>query len=114
MKDSRIGESLWFIWDGDGYHKLYQDSTVYYTEDQVDIDNELVRKALASSMQRDGLVESLGMAFYAIDRSTYHYGYVGTLDDEHYHSVCTETGETYSGDILENVIPATWVEVHEF
>jgi hypothetical protein len=114
MKDSRIGESLWFIWDGDGYLPLYPGTTVYYTEDQVDIDNELVRKALASSLQRDGLVDSLGMAFYSLDRSTTVHGYVGTLDLEHHRSACNADGITYAGELLENVIPATWVEVHEF
>lgn len=111
MKDSRIGESLWSIWEGSGYEQQLSDSIVYYTEDHVDIDNEIVRKALASAIQRDGVVYSLSEAFQAIDAGIATNFWAGVSGEELYHEACPSNGISASGVALNNVVPVTFVEV---
>ena len=67
MKDSRIGETLWSEWDGANYQPLEQNSMVFYTEEHVDLSNDLIRRALASTIQRDGHTDSLSQAFLTLD-----------------------------------------------
>jgi hypothetical protein len=111
MKDSRIGESLWFSWDGDGYRPENAEAAIYYTEGHVDLDNEIVKKALASSLQRDGLVHSLNLGFSAVEAADFSYLYIGILDSEMHPAICEESGETEYGDLLDSVVEATLVEV---
>lgn len=111
MKDSRIGESLWSIWDGDGYTPAYLDSVIYYTETHVDLEEEVVRKALASSIQRDGISYSLSQSFKAIEQSVISHGWVGCLDGESHQEICDPSGETMSGAFLDDVVEVTFVEV---
>lgn len=111
MKDSRIGESLWSIWEGYGYSEALANSIVYVTETHLDLDHEVVRKALASSIQRDGIVYSLSQAFQAIDAGAVCHGWIGLYSDEMYETVCDESGLTEEGVQLEAVIPVTFVEV---
>lgn len=110
MKDSRIGESLWFFWDVDpSGHGL-----LFYTEEHVDLDHDVVRKALASTLQREGISSSLSEGFRLIDKAEVILGYSGIdpAGDELF--PCDEDGETEDGYILDSVIPATWVKVLEF
>jgi hypothetical protein len=111
MKDSRIGECLWSIWEGLGYNPGLQDSIIYYTEDHVDLEQEVVRKALASSIQRDGIVYSLAQAYGAIDAGSVLKTWVGTYSEELYEEVCAEDGISDSGAVLSSVVPVTFVEV---
>jgi hypothetical protein len=112
MKDSRIGESLWFLWD---IEEPADGSLLFYTEDHVDIEHEVVRKALASAMQREGISYSLGHSFNLIEAGEVTYGYSGTspLGDQT-GLPCDEHGETEDGYILDFVTPATWVKVSSF
>jgi hypothetical protein len=110
MATSRIGESLWEDWDGIGYYSVLPACTVFVTYGHVDIEHEIVRKALASYIQRIGYVDSLGQAFSLLERSVYVQGYVGSVDDSH-PTVCDEDGETFYGDVVDETLPATWVEV---
>lgn len=111
MKDSRIGECLWFIWEGEDYQSGFADSVVYYTYDHVDVDHEVIRKALASSIQRDGLAYSLYESFQLIESAVVSSGWVGKEPESLYESACTEFGESSSGVTLENVTEVTFVEV---
>lgn len=111
MKDSRIGESLWSIWDGEGYNPAYLDSTIYYTETHVDLEEEVVRKALASSIQRDGISYSLSASFRSIDDAIISHGWVGSGEGERHQEVCNVSGETISGSFVEDVVEVTFVEV---
>lgn len=113
-KDSRIGESLWYIWEGEDYQPSLETSVVYYTEDVVNIDNEIVRKALASSLQRDGIVNSLFEAFKLIDLSYAVYGNIGFLDGSFIPQLCDDFGKNKNDDQLDNVQKTTWVEVALF
>lgn len=110
MKDSRIGESLWFLWD---IEESNDGSLLFYTEDHVDIEHEIVRKALASTLQREGIAYSLGQAFGLIEKSEVVHGHSGLspLGDQPGWP-CNETGETKDGYVLDFVVPTTWVKVY--
>jgi hypothetical protein len=111
MKDSRIGESLWFLWDVDSSG----DGLLFYTEGHVDLEHEVVRKALASTLQREGIALSLGQGFKMIDMAEVDYSYSGMsptgVDGP---MPCDELGETENGYVLDFVTPATWVKVNDF
>lgn len=110
MKDSRIGESLWFFWDEDPSGE----GLLFYTEGHVDLEHEVVRKALASTLQREGIALSLGQGFQMIDVSEITLGYSGVdpVRDEIF--PCEESGDIGNGYIVELVTPATWVKVSDF
>lgn len=111
MKDSRKGESLWFEWDGDYFDMSSDDSLVFYTHDHIDVEHELVKRALASTIQRDGIVHSLSQGFSLIDAASISHGYAGHVDGSHSLAVCDEDGLTYYGDTVDEIIPITYVEV---
>lgn len=103
MKDSRIGQSLWAIWEGSGYEDQLSGSIIYYTEEHVDVEHEIVRKALASSIQRDGIVYSLSQGFQAIDAGVVSHKWVKQFEEELYL-------EAYDEEIVGST-PVTFVEV---
>jgi hypothetical protein len=111
MKDARPGDFLWEEWEGSGYDPQVDFSVVYYTFDHIDLENDLVRRALASALQRDGVAISLGDGYNLIDKCSPHYGWTGIIEDEEYHVVCDESGETEYGEFVDSVIPATWIEI---
>lgn len=111
MKDSRIGQSLWSIWEGNGYTANIYNSIIYYTEEHVDIEHEVVKRALASCIQRDGVVFSLSQGFQAIDRAVVTQGWVGSIDGEIYLELCDESGYTWDEVKLKDVTAVTIVEV---
>jgi hypothetical protein len=111
MKDSRKGETLWSEWFGNGYSKETPESLVFYTEDHVDIHNEIVRRALASAIQRDGTTDSLGEAFRLLDGPVLvSHGYAGFIDEEL--TRCDKDAMTAYEDEAESVLHITWVEIN--
>jgi ABC-type transport system substrate-binding protein len=114
MKDSRIGESLWFIWDSP--ENNYSSSPIFYTEDHVDIDNEVVRRALASAIQREGIASSLGDGFFMIDNGETWQGYSGSLELGASGDLlsCDENGMSDDGELLSEHCPTTWVRILDF
>jgi len=116
MKHQRLGESLWNEWDGAHYdQKIDSDSCVLYTEGHVDIHDDIVKRALASAIQRFGMYDSLGQAYSVIDRdSTVAYqGHAGLIDGDRFLSTCDKSGFTYLGEEVQEVFPITWVEIEE-
>jgi ABC-type transport system substrate-binding protein len=111
MKDSRIGESLWLEWTGDDNGQFGSSEAVMYTEEHVDIDNEVVRRALASALQRDGIAISLGEGYKYVDSAELSFGYAGRVDDSFDLIECSEYGETRDGDIVDEIMKITWVEI---
>lgn len=109
-KDARPGESLWCEWTGNGYQANHEYTYVYYTFDVVDLENDVVRRALASTLQRDGVESSLAEGFKSIETAKVVYGWAGFLPEELEYSVCDEFGETEYGDIVEEPKEVTWVE----
>lgn len=111
MKDSRIGELLWKEWTGEGYEPLHEYSVTFFTEDHIDLENELIRRALASALQRDGVAVTLGKGFQYLESSLTNYGYAGEVDGDNELTACDEEGETREGDSVDGLTPITWVEV---
>ena len=113
MKYSRIGEALWSEWDGAGYeHTLESAELAFYTYDHVSLETELVKRALASTLQRDGLVSSLGQAFKILDETSHTFhGYSGFIDGDIVSVFCDEKGYTELGEQVDEALPTTWVEV---
>lgn len=110
MKDERLGDWLWEEWDGDGYNTIIDDSIVYVTYDWVDLGEEIVRRALASCMQRDGVSDSLSDSFRMMETSTTTQGFIGFVDNEKYPVVTDENGYTENGELTNDVSMVTWVE----
>lgn len=113
MKDSRIGESLWFIWEGEGYVPTVSSPVVFYTEGHVDTEEEVVRRALASSLQREGIALSLSEGFNMIHEGRTWQGYIGMSPVLNENLVCDSDGDTEDGYRVYEVVPVTWVEVSE-
>ena len=113
MKDSRKGEGLWAEWVGEGFNTASSDPKIYYTHDHVDLDIEVVRRALASFLQRDGVAVTLGEGFQALEWSNIHYGHSGYVGGEIYLTLCDESGETYYGEQVAEIFETTWVEIYQ-
>lgn len=111
MRDSRAGECLWQEWTGDGLEPNTASSVLFFTFDHVDVEHEVVRRALASAIQRDGISASLGQGYAAVQAGTVSTGYAGTIEGERDLTLCNEQGETYYGDQVQKPLPITWVEV---
>lgn len=112
MKDSRAGETLWSEWSGNGYHVADSSAFIFHTIGHVDVYHDIVKRALASSIQRHGLVDSLAEAFKLIDYGrTAVLGYCGHLDGDVEYTMCDSDGETVYGDFVDEIFPATWVEI---
>jgi hypothetical protein len=103
MKDKRPGESLWEPWEGWGGR------SAYLTVGHVDLESEVVRRALASAMQRDGVVDSLFEGFQLVSVSEVVTGWVGIVDEEREYTLCDASGETDFGDVVASPIEATIV-----
>jgi hypothetical protein len=114
MKDQRLGDCLWDQWQGDCYEPKNGSELVYFTQDHIDIDHEIVKRALASALQRDGIVDSLGDGFRLVESAETEWGWAGILEDELEFIVCSEDGETPYGDLVVGPSPVTWVEFLAF
>jgi hypothetical protein len=112
MKDSRVGESLWEEWLGSGYLNFLEnsDTFIFYTKDHVSMENDLVRRALASAIQRDGITDSLSESFKKLEGSEATFGWAGNSDFDLELMSCDELGYTDLGDSLTEVLPITWVK----
>jgi len=112
MDISRKGESLWSEWTGvGGSAKLTYACVLYYTVGHIDLENEVVRRALASAIQRDGVADGLGQAYRAINDWTMLQGWAGEVDGSYELFACDQSGETEYGEAVDEVQPITWVEV---
>lgn len=111
MRDSRKGECLWQEWLGEGLDLVDQDSLVFSTDAHVDVEHDVVRRALASALQREGVVSSLGHGYGAVDGALVMQGYAGHVDGSRELYVCDASGETRHGDLVDSVLEMTWVEV---
>lgn len=111
MRDSRAGECLWQEWTGDGLTPQTASSVIFFTFEHVDVEHDVVRRALASALQRDGIAVSLGRGYAAVEEATISTGHAGHVDGARELTLCDEHGETYHGEQVDNTLPITWVEV---
>jgi hypothetical protein len=109
MKDKRPGEHLWLEWTGNEHFS--SSTAVFFTTEHVDVENEVVRRALASSIQRSGIVDSLGDGFTLIASASIEYLHAGVVEAELEYSICDELGETHYGDAVEEVFEITLVSL---
>ena len=101
MIDNRIGDYLWI--------ESAEEVGLYYTPEHVDLEEEIVRRALASAMQRDGIVDSLFEGFEKIATAEITISWMGSLPDDPELLECDEQGETFYGEIVEEIQPCTLV-----
>ena len=111
MKDSRIGESLWDEWYGEDFNFFSQDLSTFFTIGHIDLENDIVKRALASALQRDGVAVSLGEGYRLLDEATPMLGYAGTVDSDNEMTICAQDGTTRDGDIVDEVFEVTCVEI---
>jgi hypothetical protein len=112
VKDSRAGETLWSEWDGRLHFPSSENSILFYTIGHVDISNEIVKRALSSALQREGLVDSLGEGFRSVENAIMSfYGHCGYVDSDTELTSCDMYGETDYGDIVDEIFPVTWIEI---
>lgn len=108
MRDLRTGECLWSEWTGDGFETESVDP-VFFTEGYVDIEHEVVSRALASALQRDGSAVTLGDGYRLVEGARTIYGHAGFVDGDIDLAVCNEHGETREGDEVDDILEVTWV-----
>jgi hypothetical protein len=109
----RAAQELWFEWTGEGFNSSGYKSVVYFTYDHVDMNNSICLGGLASSLQRDGLVDSLSDGRNAIEKSSvFYHGFAGAVDESPELTICNEHGETFYGDSVETTSNITLVEVY--
>ena len=108
MKDKRVGEDLWSEWTGEDC-LIAGSNAIFFTQEHVDLDIELIRRALASALQRTGVANGLGDGFKLIESSQVEYGHAGALVGELDLIACDASGETRYGDTVEEVLEVTWV-----
>lgn len=110
-KDSRIGETLWREWSGDS-DSPGGSSIFFFTETHIGLDHDVIVRALASALQRDGIVDSLGMGYRLAESATVSHLYAGILDENDELTLCSNEGETFYGDFVNDVLEITMVEIH--
>lgn len=108
----RSAEQLWSEWSGAGYEPSAYKSVSYFTYSHVSLEHPTVIGGLASALQRDGLVDSLGEGRKAIEMASFvAHGYAGTIDEDVDISICDEHGYTFHGEAVDEVENITIVEV---
>jgi hypothetical protein len=111
-RDVRLGEHLWLEWTGDDYNQISGELKIsYFTLEHVSLDEEVVRRALASVLQRDGVCDSLSEGFSLIDGKNIAQGWCGLVDEDTDYTVCDEYGETLYGEKVNETFSTTWVEI---
>jgi hypothetical protein len=106
----RRGESLWSLWFGD-LSRLGFERDTFYTVGHVDIEHEVVRRALASTIQREGIADTLGEAYRRLDTAEFAHVLGGIVDEDCEYTVCNESGETFYGDTVNSIVQLTLVEI---
>lgn len=109
-RNSRKGDFLWYEWVDGGF----EDDAVlwYYTFDHVDVSHPVVTRALASALQRDGVVDTLGQGYKVVedsDENNFLITYAGKFQGEIEMILCDSEGVTFYGDIVDEKFPVTVV-----
>lgn len=111
MKDIRHGEHLWMLWEGEGFQRYYDNELVYFTIGHVDIEDNIVRRALASVLQRDGLADALSDGFRLLESAVGRWEHAGILPEEQDYIFCDSLGVTDHGDQVEDALEVSWVKI---
>lgn len=111
MKDKRHGEHLWMEWTGEGYEPETDTDLIFYTEEVVDVEVPLIQKALASALQREGIVDSLSDGYSLINGSSVVHGFAGSIEGDIVPTACDVYGNTAVGEHIQSFLACTWVEL---
>jgi ABC-type transport system substrate-binding protein len=111
MKFSRLGEGLWSEWDGNDFPAESEDSIIYYTLGHPDTEHEVVRRALASAIQRDGTADTIFQAFTAIEEATITQGQAGRVDGDYELTYYDPDISMYDEDDMGTLLDVTIVEI---
>lgn len=111
MKFSRLGEGLWSEWDGYDYPAESSDSIIYYTLGHPDTDHEVVKRALASAIQRDGTADTIGQAYQAIDSANIVQGKAAYADGDYELTYWDPDISMYSEEEMSDPVDVTIVEI---
>jgi hypothetical protein len=84
----------------------------FFTEGHIDTSNEIVQRALASAIQRDGSVDSLAQAFRLIETCKGLFTYAGYVEGDTEYTACDENGMTSHEDRVDEIIPITVVDIN--
>lgn len=98
--------SSWTQWEGTGFSKEFENSVVYFTYGEVDLDNSFVLRSLARSMKEDGVVDSVSDAIDLLEDAFVTGGTVVELEGERFPFYGDE--DQFDDDVM---FTATWVEV---
>lgn len=98
-------------WEGNNLPQENPESVVYYTHTWVDLDIEVVRRALASALQRSGSVEGLGDAFRSLETARITQGVAVHIGGDYEWSFSDlETVFEDASDVSDETA-MTWVEI---
>lgn len=111
MQYNRSGENLWLEWSGYDLPTESEESIIYYTLEWVDVDDETVRRALASALQRSGAVEGLGHAFRSLETAHVTQAYGAHLGGEREWSFYDQEWTPRPDPEVEDFTAITWVEI---
>jgi hypothetical protein len=91
QRKKQVIAPTWLIWEGDDFpRQLHSDSVVFYINEHTYLDNDdTAKRSLATQLQREGIVESLGQAFKLIlDSIEVRGGYFYEDNDELFPIFC--------------------------
>lgn len=111
MRFSRIGDNLWQEWDGKDYLPAFADSIVYYTLGWVDLEQGVVLRALASTIQRDGVVDGIGAAYELLEDAELVTGWAAHVGGDDELSFWEEEYAEYTEE-FDEPLEVTWVEIN--
>lgn len=112
MRYSRIGDNLWSEWDGSDYPVQTGDHPfVYYTRGWASLDHHTTLRSLATTMQRDGVVDNIGVAYRLLEDAHSEQGWAVHYGGEYELMYCEDDPEDYEGDDFDEPVEITWVEI---
>lgn len=104
----RIPANNWHEWDGTGFVTEFENSVVYYTYGEVDLeDDSFMLRALARTLKEDGVADSVSEALDMLEDAFVTGGNLAEIDDERYPVYSDE-----DDDEDAPIFAATWVEVN--
>lgn len=112
MRFSRIGDGVWSEWDGSNYPVQTEGNPyVYYTRGWVDLQNHSTLRALAVTLQREGIVDGIATVYRLLEDSTAEQGWAVHYGGEYELMYCEDDPEEYADDEYDVPVEITWVEI---
>lgn len=100
-------------WDGNDYSPELDDPIIYYTIGNIDPNHEVIKRALASAIQRDGIAVSLGEANKLIDSGHCVHGHGVHAGGAYEFSFYEDEYISYPGVETDSPADLTFVEISD-